>query len=264
MKKFILITVLCLAGMELLSQPVFEHSYNESASICTLDGLGEVYYAMDVMNRQCLIYDMGHNLIKSIPIPTPEGYYLEDIQHLSSHLFNGDNLLELVYIYSMYVPTEQSYYFIYEAKLINENGNVLFTLPGVGFTDVIETVAGGKKFMAYEYNFSVIPYRTYTHVYSLPGQDTRSVSQSLTGFDTGNPYPNPSGGEVRIPVVLPPGVESAKLELWDLYGRRILGHPVSGSTGDLLLPSHSLEPGSYIYQVNAPGWKSSAKQIIIR
>ncbi len=80
-------------------------------TLAKLEKLGEVYYSMDVTAKQCLIYDMDHSLIKSIALPTPEGYYLEDIQFLSEQLFNDDDLLELVYIYSKYVPTEFSYYF---------------------------------------------------------------------------------------------------------------------------------------------------------
>ena len=96
----------------------------------SLETLGEVYYSMDVINKQCLIYNMDHTLMKSIPLPVPEGYYLEDIQFLSQHLFNDDDLLELVYIYSKYVATDLSYYFTFESKLINENGVTTSDIPG--------------------------------------------------------------------------------------------------------------------------------------
>ncbi len=134
-----------------------------------LESLGEIYYSMDVINKQCLIYDLDHSLMKSIPLPTPEGYYLEDIQFLSEHLFNNDDLLELVYIYSKYVPTDLSYYFTFESKLINENGTTTSYLSGSRFYQCNRNPDQGKKFLVYQYDYSVIPYRTYTHVYALSG-----------------------------------------------------------------------------------------------
>ena len=251
-------------GLALFAQPAFENTYAESATICQLEILGEIYYSMDVINKQCLIYNMEHSLLKSIPLPTPEGYYLADIQFVSEHLFNSDDLLELVYIYSKYVPTELSYYYTFETRLINENGTVLLSLPGVGFTNVIETADHGKKFLAYEYNYSVIPYRTYTHIYSLPEQTTKSESHSISGFVPDDAYPNPASGQVNIPVSLPEGVQSGSLEIMDLNGRKIDSYPISGSTSNVLIPALHMAPGTYLYQVNTRSSRSAAKKIVFR
>jgi len=265
MKTEILIIVLWLAGTTIVAQPAFEHTYSESANICQLESLGEVYYSMDVINKQCLIYDLDHNLLKAIPLPTPEGYYLADIQYLSETLFNSDNLLELVYICSKYVPTELSYYYTFETKLINENGSTLVTLPpGVGFTQVIETAGQGKKFLAYEYNYSIIPYRTYTHVYRLPDPATKSTSQLVTGQGQGNAYPNPAQRQVNIPVQLPDGAASGILLLSNLNGQQILSYPVTRSTGNVVLPVDRVAPGTYIYQLSCGTTKSDARRIVIR
>jgi hypothetical protein len=262
--KITLTMGLMLAGLELLAQPEFDHIFSESATICQLESLGEVYYSMDVMNKQCLIYNLDYDLLKAIPLPTPEGYYLADIQFVSEHLFNSDNLLELVYIYSKYVPTDLSYYYTFETKLINENGNILLTLPGVGFTQVIETAGHGKKFLAYEYNYSVIPYRTFTHVYNLPDPTTKSISRQVTGQNPGNAYPNPAGRQVIIPVTLPEGMESGSLEITDLNGRNILIYPITGSASNVLLPGRQLVPGTYLYHVRAGGTSSGAKKLVIQ
>ncbi len=71
--KYILTFTILIAGLSLAAQPVFEHTFSESATICKLENLGEVYYSMDVVNRKCLVYDMDHTLLKTIPLPTPEG-----------------------------------------------------------------------------------------------------------------------------------------------------------------------------------------------
>lgn len=264
--KITLTIALWLTGLPLLAQPEFEHTYQESANICYLENLGgEVYYSMDVINKQCLIYNMEHSLLKSIPLPTPEGYYLADIQYISETLFNQDNLIELVYIYSMYVPTELSYYYTFETRLINETGSDIITIPsGVGFTQVIETMDQGKKFLAYEYNYSIIPYRTYTHVYSLPEESTKSGSHSVTAVTQGDAYPNPSSHQVTIPVSIPEGNRSGTLEITDLYGRKVMSYPIQPSTSHVSLPARHLAPGTYLYQVHSGSMQSEAKKLIVR
>jgi hypothetical protein len=260
--KITLTTILWMAGLTLLAQPEFEHTYQESANICYLESLGEVYYSMDVINKKCLIYNMDHTLLKSIPLPTPEGYYLADIQYISETLFNRDNLIELVYIFSKY--DELLYHYTFNSKLINETGTQLVTFPpGVGFTQVIETADQGKKFLAYEYDYSVIPYRTYTHVYSLPEESTRSVSHSFTAVNQGDAYPNPASHQVTIPVSIPDGNGSGTLVITDLYGRKVESYPIGPSTRHVLLPARQLPPGTYLYQVHSGTVQSEAKKLVI-
>lgn len=264
MRITLTITIVTM-GMSLLSQPVFENFYDESANICQLESLGEVYYSMDVISKRCLIYNMEHSLLKSISLPTPEGYYLEDIQHLSEHLFNDDDLIELVYIYSKYMPSELSYYYSFETKLINENGIDLLSLPsGAGFTEVIETAEHGKKFLVYKYDYSVIPYRIYTYVYALPELSDPAANYAINGLNPGYAYPNPAGQQLRIPVNLPEGVLSGSLEIMDLNGRKILSYPVRESMGQVRLSTQQLAPGTYMYKLVAGRTSSIAKKIVIR
>lgn len=263
MKKQILTIVMWMMGLALFAQPVLEKIYAESANICQLESIGEVYYSMDVINKQCHIYKMDHSLYKSIPIPPLEGYYLSDVQFVSEKLFNSDNLIELVYSYTKYVPTETSYYYTYETKLINENGTVLLTIPGAGHTNVIEVPGHGKKFLVYEYNYSVIPYRTYTHVYSLTESTSKSAEYVLSAMDLGDAFPNPASEQVNIPVQLPEGIHSGTLELLDLNGQSMLSHPITETTDHLILPTHQLIPGTYLYHIKSGEWRSSAKRIVI-
>ena len=264
MKAHILISALCMTGISLLAQPVFEKTYSESANICYLESKGQVYFSMDVINKQCLLYTMDHSFYKSIDLPMPEGYYLADIQYVSEHLFNSDDLVELVYIYSKYVPTTGSYYYTFETKLINENGTVLETFPGAGHTNVIETIDNGKKFLVYEYDYSVIPYRTYTHVYKLPQSSTKSAEFSALTSGIGNPYPNPANHQVHIPVELPDGISSAQLVLYNLNGQKVLSYPVRGSDENILLPTRQMDPGTYLYSLQSDGWHSESKKVMIQ
>jgi hypothetical protein len=217
-----------------------------------------------VLTKQCHIYTMDHSLYKSISIPTPEGYYLSDLQYVSEKLFNGDDLIELVYSYTKYVPTTNSYYYTYETRLINENGSVLLTVPGAGYTEVIETAGHGKKFLVYEYDYSVIPYRTYTHVYGLPEASTKSVTSMEPFIGLGEAFPNPAGDQVNIPVQLPSDIQSATLEIMEINGKRILSQDFHRSTPSLSIPTNQLVPGTYLYFVEADGKKSASKKMVIR
>jgi len=264
MKPFTLSLLLGLLGTALLAQPQLEKIYSESATITELESVGEVYYSMDVINNQCLIYRMDHSLYKSIPTPTPEAYYLSDVQYVSEKLFNGDDLVELVYSYTKYVPTTNSYYYTYETKLINENGSVLLTVPGAGYTEVIETKDHGKKFLVYEYNYSVIPYRTYTHVYSLPESATKSVQSLEAVFGLGEAFPNPSGDQVIFPIQLPAHIPSGTLEIVGLHGQRVMSLPLHRSASTLAIPTNRLAPGTYLYYIDAGQQRSASKKMVIQ
>lgn len=262
MKKLIFVIVLNIIGLGLFAQPILEKTYGESASICQLESIGYVYYSMDVINRQCHIYRMDHSLYKSIPIPTPEGHYLSNVQFVSEKLFNDDDLIELVYSYTKY--NETLYYYTYETKLVNENGTILLTIPGAGLTDVIEVPGQGKKFLVYEYDYSVIPYRTYTRVYNLPESATKSADYSISSFGLGNAFPNPADRQIQIPIQLPKEVHSGMLELYDMNGHRIMSYPVTGNTRNLILPTDQLIPGTYLYRVDSEQWQSDSKKIVIK
>lgn len=264
MKALSLSLMICLLGGILFAQPQLEKTYSESASICELESVGEVYYSMDVITKQCHIYRMDHSLYKSISIPCPEGYYLSDLQYVSEKLFNGDDLVELVYTYTKYVPTTNSYYYTYETRLINENGVVLLTVPGAGFTEVLETTGHGKKFLVYEYDYSVIPYRTYTHVYSLPEANTKSGHSLEPVIGLGEAFPNPAGDQVNIPLQLPSGIEFGTLEIVELSGQRVMSQPVHRSASSLAIPTNQLVSGAYLYYVNAGGLRSSSKKLVIK
>ena len=251
-----------LTGMGLLAQPELEHSYDESATLISLEKLGEVYYSMDVVNKRCLVYSLDHVLLKSIPLPTSEGYYLADIMWVSENLFNDDDLLELVYIASRYNATSSSYYYSYEARLINEQGSTLLDMPGVGYCSVLPS-SEGNKFLTYNYDYSVIPYRTYTQVYRLD-EGSQVSSRSISSLESGNAYPNPARGQITIPVELPEGVSKASLVITDMHGRQMLSYPLRGDSDMVLLPAASIPPGTYVYRIDAGAQSPEARKFIIR
>lgn len=261
--KNILTAFILMAGVAATAQPSLEHTYTVSASICTLEEAGEKYFSMDVTYNQCLIYNMDHTLYRTIALNVPANYYMHNIQYVSQHTFNSDDLIEFVYTYSRYNPTETSYYYTYETRVINENGVEILKVPGAGYTEILETQDGSRKFLVYVYDFYQIPAITHTQVYSLSEEPLKS-GPIQNQYKLGNPWPNPSRGMVNIPVQLPPDAEPGELILYNIHGQEVMRQPVDGEQELIILPGGVLIPGIYVYKIQNAKSEFGGKKITIR
>ena len=269
--KNIMTGIFLMAGMTVLAQTslntIPEHTYTVSTSICNLEKSGDKYFSMDVANMQCKIYNTDHSIFRTINLAVPTDYYLYNIQYVSEHTFNQDDLIEFVYIYSKYNPTETSYYYTYETRVINESGVELLKVAGAGHTEIIDTESEGRKFLVYVYDFFQIPATTQTQVYALP--DTVKPEPLKSGpvhkrYRLGNPWPNPSSGLVNIPVKLPPDAEAGELILYNIHGQEVMRHPVDGDEELIILPGGILIPGTYLYKLDSGKGPSQGKKITIK
>ena len=262
--RTLFVLFLLTLGMVLWAQPSLETVYPVSTNISSFEKAGEKYYAMDIDNKQCRIYNMDHSLFRTVDLPVPEGYYLFDIQQISQHIFNSDDLIEFAYIYSKFNPTETSWYYTYETRVVNENGLEILKVTGAGHTLVIPTEDDGKKFLVYIYDFYVIPATTQTQVYSLPDTPLKSGSVQGSAYRLRNPYPNPASGMINVPVSLPPGVNRGYLQLYNTSGQLIDLREIKPTDESILIPGGSLLPGSYVYNISGNGRKSESKKITVR
>ncbi|MFC2116701.1 T9SS type A sorting domain-containing protein, partial [Bacteroidota bacterium] len=232
-----------------------------------LEKSGDKYFSMDVINMKCQIYNLDHSIYKTINLTVPPDYYLYNILHVSEHTFNQDDLVEIVYIYSKYNLTETSYYYSYETKVINENGlDILPAIHGAGHTEILETVEEGRKFLVYVYDFFQIPATTQTLVYSLPKPVVEPLKSGPIRQQNrlGNPWPNPTGGMINIPIKLPPDAEPGELILYNIHGQEVMRHPVNGDEELIVMPGGTLIPGTYVYKLKSGNAKSQGKKITIR
>jgi hypothetical protein len=265
--KFLTLVILFLVfmdtGMTVNAQPSLEYTYPVSTSICHLEQSGDKYFTMDVTNMQCRIYNMDHSLYRTINLSVPADYYLYNIQHVSEHMFNQDDLIEFVYIYSKYNPTETSYYYSYETRVINENGLEVLKIPGAGYTEILETQDGSRKFLVYVYDFYQVPATTQTMVYSLADEPMKSgpIQQQ---HRLGNPWPNPSRGAINIPVNLPPDAGPGTLILYNMQGQEVLRQAVDGDQEFIILPDGVLIPGTYVLKLKSGKRETQGKKITIR
>jgi hypothetical protein len=261
---FLAITVLLTSGAA-TAQPSLDYQIPYSATVCHLEVSGEKYFAMDNLNSRCLIYNMDFSSYRTVSLALPQNYYMYDIRHVSQHLFNQDDLIEFAYIYSLYTETDTSWYYTYETRVINENGTQILKIPGAAYTEVVETQDQGRKLLVYIYDFSVLPATIQTQVYSLPEPATKSGTDPASPlYGLGDPWPNPAGGQVHVPLHLPPDSPGGVLVLYDLQGREVYRREVKPGEKTVSLPGGGLIPGTYLLHLQHGGLKTKSRKITFR
>jgi len=193
-RKLIFIAVLLFIFNGLRAQLTLENTYNVSTGITYIDNEGYKYYAMDVANKQCKIYNLDHNLWKTINLEIPANNYLADIQFVYNKTFNHDDKIELLYIYYEYITVGSTYYYIYGTKVLNEDGTLLLSVPGGGYSQLLWTGEEGYKLFIYVYDYSVSPYTVATKVYGLPSKADFSASPTYGSAPLNVQFTNTSTG----------------------------------------------------------------------
>ncbi|MDO9510948.1 MAG: T9SS type A sorting domain-containing protein [Bacteroidales bacterium] len=251
MKYLFKLFVICamILPFSLNAQLIKENTYDKvSAGVTNLGANGYKYYTMDVENSQCHIYNLDHSLWKTINLSLPKDYYLVDIQWVSTHLFNTDDNVEMVYM-SAYYDTILSYY-TYNTRIADETGKQLLDVPGGGYYALMKTSAG-YKLLVYEYDFSNYIYGINTHVFSVPGQPEAveggmNVAPSIMA---GELFPNPADGKVCLPYQLNHPQQKAMLNILDANGRNIQSYMLDPGKTSFINDATELASGVYYYLI---------------
>ncbi|MDP2336818.1 MAG: T9SS type A sorting domain-containing protein [Bacteroidota bacterium] len=265
MKRIILTGWFFLFIITLYGQVTLAKTYSYSTSIVKLETLGYKYYLMDVPNSQCRIYNMDHSIFKTINCNVPNGYYLADIKFVSENLFNTDSQIELAYTYYKYVSTSSSYYYMYGARIVNENESILQTIDGAQYIYVNKTGDAEYKLLAYCFDYSVSPEKVWTNIYNLPGTLVSVLNISGKQPDSFlNAYPNPATDLIRLEYQLPEKIKSASLFLADSNGRAVKSFQIDGHSDHLALNVNDLSTGVYLYYIEYGNSRTLSKKIIIK
>lgn len=259
--SLILLALLLATATQVRSQITLEKTYTGlSLGLANTITYGDKYYAMDVANAQCKIYNLDHSIWKTINLSIPSGYYLYDIQYVTDHLFNSDNLIEMLYVSYNYNTTGQ--YYTYDTRVVNESGTQLLSLPGAGYNWITSVATAGTRLFTYIYDNSVSPYTVTTKVYSLAGE-------LPTGLVTPDEpasmrvWPNPVSDHLHLEYTLPAGVSQASLHLRNASGQLIRSFEVDGRFSDLELDASNLPSGIYFWSLSSPGYRGTSRQIVI-
>jgi hypothetical protein len=72
---------------------------------------------------------------------------------------------------------------------------------------------------------------------------------------------NPVRGSARISV--PEGLESVRVAIFDLSGRRVAGSIVQAADQVIEVPCATLPTGTYLLSVSAPGWRHTMRMTLL-
>lgn len=244
-------------------QITLEHTYSSvSAAYINLPVSGYKYYVMDVANSQCRLYNNDHSLWKTINLSIPLNNVLYDIQYVTENLFNTDDMIEMLYV--SYNYNSALAYYTYDTRITNENGTLLLSIPGGGYSYVYPAQTGSKLFI-WVYNFSVSPSTVNTLVYSIPGQTTNGTNDSPANEPVSlrKAFPNPATNAVTIPYTLPANVNQAELKLYNISGNEVKSYTIDHTFDNLVVQTSDLAAGMYLYRIESGAFKSETYKLSV-
>ncbi|MCF6334065.1 MAG: T9SS type A sorting domain-containing protein [Draconibacterium sp.] len=264
MKRLFSTGIFFMLILAINAQVTLDKRYEYSTSIVKLETLGYKYYVMDVPSSQCKIYNLDHSLFKTISCSVPSNFYLADVKFISENLFDNDAGIELAYTYYKYVPTQSSYYYEYDSKIINEDGSALQTIDGARYIYINQIEDNTYKLFAYCFDYSVFPEIVWTNIYDLPGTPIVSILENETPEIWMNAFPNPASQSVKVAYNLPKNVATGVLHFIDNNGRELEQFIVDNHTGHLALDVSSFKSGIYHYFIEFGNTKTPSKKLVIR
>jgi len=226
-----------------------EHTYESPVFRIKLENSGEKYcmiYAQ--LNNSAQIYNSDHSLWKTIFLPVFDAFYtVESINHISENKINPDNLLELSYTTR---NTSQSGY-VYESRIVNENGLNLLVLPGSNGLFVSELEGFPNKLFGFMTDGSEL-ISSQVSVYGLGtlGTDTFADKDGILIA------PNPTNAMINI---------QSKLSIKDAILYNALGSKVKEFT-DVNLTKINVESfpsGIYLLELLDANDQKSVHKVII-
>jgi hypothetical protein len=262
MKQLVIILSFILGLNPVFGQITLEQTYDHSGTFISLSVSGEKFYVMDVGASQCRIYNTDHTLWKTINLSVPTDHYLYDIRYVSENLFTDDNSLCLFYIY--YNFNEVGQYYTYTAKIVQENGTELLTIPGCNYNYVYNMADGTTKMTTYSYDYSVYPYPIQTRVYELPGHLISFSAEEMTPtLNVRNAFPNPSHHYVTIPFDMPASEKNGEIVISDASGKLIRAVPVTNEPTEITIETTQFPRGTYFYHLQTRNHRSQARKLIL-
>lgn len=262
MKRSFSIVLAFFIGFTSFGQVSLETTLSDAVYATNLDGVGKVYYGVDYNTSECFIYNTDFSLWKTILIVPPTNTYLYDVAYVSTKLFNSDDQIELLAVFTEYIATgDTSGYYIYTTKIVNEVGVSFLNLPGAGYSTVYNLSDTESKLLCFVYDFSVSPFTVNTKVYGIPG--TLSSISEPTGLFMGNAFPNPATNMIHIPLSTESQQYSTQLTLMDVNGSILRQESIPPHQQIYQLNTQALSNGTYFYVVETNGRKSVARKFVV-
>lgn len=272
----IVLQILIFTGIR--GQILLENTYDSAAThnFCAsnyaqlinvnLEVSGERYILINKCGKNMKMFDIGHNILKTIslshlPVPAATGNQMGSFLYLSEKLFNSDNKME--FMYCLVVPS-------FSTIIYNEDGVVLFSEPGYPSVmpnvhqvqyPIYNTSQGTKLILSYQDGKA--------KVFSLPGVLTTALQKNNSDIlnsdskSLSNAFPNPAINQTRIGYVLPNDAKEGEIVFFDPQGKEIKRFIVDSSTDFLSVSTSDLSSGVYFYRLEVNGLESGTKKIVV-
>ena len=252
MKKIILSLLLgVFFSITSFSQVTFEHSYStdilSEKTNAFISDSGLNYYTLDKITNNIYIYDVSHNLIKTINIVPNSGSYIESIYYMSDKLFNSDNLIEFILVFRTNLGS-----YTYEMTLYNENATILQQIGTKEVANVIKDTNNNFKLITSTDKSTTFGDPRLFDVYSLSG--TLSISQQNLLNKSIIAYPNPADNIITITNLLENDGNEI-LSVFDMNGKKVLEKKIDKNSSELNLNVENLKSGLYLYKIKDKTYK---------
>ncbi len=245
MKKTLLIIVIAIMSLSVEAQLDLEQTYHFSGTQIEIEENVFKYFVMDVPLKQCRIYNEDHSIYKTINLSVPSGYYLHDVKFVTKHLFNNDDYVELLYIYSKSQIVNANLVYSYGLRVVNELGTVLLNLTDGGHAELKEG-STTKKLLTYQYIYYEGYYLVYTNVYTIGG-GTKSASAIVDNEI--NLYPNPASENITVTFSPWEQINEGQMMITDMSGRIVSREPILPGSHQKRIETSQFSSGVYVLSI---------------
>lgn len=244
MNKIIISLLISLFCLQIVSAQInLEHTFN-SVGFGTWHFNTETetfYYNANVNTNKVFVYNNDYSLYKTINFIPPSGYQLYWVYYPSKHLFNDDDLIEFILVFTNSTN--------YQMKVYNENMSMVKDLGAGNNAYVFISQESGYKLKTtnWVYNTGTQNLDYTDKVYSLPGELYVSNEQVDQPKINQSAYPNPASNRIILPYKLKPD-EISTLHIYNLQGQIIESKTIHGSLDHLRIDVSNYFPGTYLYE----------------
>jgi hypothetical protein len=247
------------------SQILLENSYEGYVQSANLQVKGPVFYAIDFMNNQCNLFNPDHTIWKTIGVVPPGNKFIYDVHHVSQHLFNTDDLVEMAVEFYEYKIEDTVGYYEYTTEVINEEGSVLLSVDGGAFPQVFKITENTAKLSVFVYDYYLSLTPVSTNIYSIPGipSAVQTNEWMAASGSLGIPYPNPVSNRLTIPANFTDRQGNGRLFITDELGHLMKCIDIQHSSPRIEIDVANFKAGTYLYWFETKENRSETRKFIV-
>lgn len=264
MKNIFIALLFTLVTVSGFSQISSENTISGAMYSVEFENAGHKYYVIDYVSNQCNIFNTDYSAFVTVNISVPTSFWLYDIAYVSDKVFDGDTGVELLAVFQKYVATSDTEgYYVYQSRVIDENGTVLLDVPQGGYSSVISNGESDNKLLIYVYDYSASPLLVSTNIYSIPGFPV-SLTEEMTMPELQTAFPNPAKNKINILYNLNDDNSSSWMIIKNANGIEVAKHKLDANSSKMILDVSSYGHGIYFYVLQSGLNSTQAGKFIVQ